>query len=78
LLTTRRRRWNPVARAALALGVITGFCGFTGTLATAYGLGFTDAVVIRLLDEGAIASLLAYAVVLVGVICAFAGTPPRK
>ncbi len=80
LLLTRGRRWDLLARAALAFGGITVFCGFMGTLVTAYGLGFTDSAVVpvRVLDEGAVASLLAYAVVLVGVICAFAGTPPRK
>jgi hypothetical protein len=78
LLVTRGRRWDPVARAVLVFGGISVFCGFIGTLVTAYGIGFTDSAVIRVLDEGAIASLLAYAVALVGVICAFIGTPPRK
>ncbi len=80
LLATRSRRWDPLARTALAFGGISVFCGFIGTLVTAYGLGFTDSAVVRVrvLDEGAIVSVLSYAVVLVGVICAFVGTPPRK
>ena len=67
LLATRGRRWDPLARAALVFGGISVLCGFMGTLVTAYGLGFTDSAVVRVrvLDEGAIASLLAYAVVLV-------------
>jgi drug/metabolite transporter (DMT)-like permease len=79
LLAMRSRRWDPLAHAALAFGGISVFCGFIGKLVTAYGIDVTDSAVVpvRVLDEGAIASLLAYAVVLAGVICAFAGTPPR-
>ena len=71
---------GPAGARRACLWGISVFCGFMGTLITAYGLGFTDsaAVRVRVLDEGAIASLLAYAVMLVGVICAFVGTPPRK